>query len=181
MLSSWGHLQWHQMSVKLSEIPVNLDCLFNSSFTLTTKKTPKAALISLCEGNGRWPWDSLHKGPVMWKAFPWRDVIMTIGLISVSSGPPPPLYEPLPFDHVRDLACRSGQWNTNQGSFWDNFYQLFPDLYATLHDDVIKWKHFPRYWPFVRGIHRSAVNSPHKGQWRGTLMFFLSAPEYTVE
>ena len=23
-----------------------------------------------------------------------------------------------------------------------------------LHDDVIKWKHFPRYWPFVRGIHR---------------------------
>ena len=37
-----------------------------------------------------------------------------------------------------------------------------------LHDDVIKWKHFPRYWPFVRGIHRSPVNSPHKGQWRGT-------------
>ena len=32
------------------------------------------------------------------------------------------------------------------------------------HDDVIKWKHFPRYWPFVRGIHRSTVNSPHKGQ-----------------
>ena len=30
----------------------------------------------------------------------------------------------------------------------------------TLHDDVIKWKHFPRNWPFVRGIHRSPVNSP---------------------
>ena len=41
------------------------------------------------------------------------------------------------------------------------------------HDDVIKWKHFPRYWPFVRGIHRSPVNSPHKGQWRGALMFYL--------
>ena len=41
------------------------------------------------------------------------------------------------------------------------------------HDDVIKWKHFPRYWPFVREIHRSPVNSPHKGQWRGTLMFSL--------
>ena len=24
------------------------------------------------------------------------------------------------------------------------------------HDDVIKWKHFRRYWPFVQGIHRSA-------------------------
>ena len=41
------------------------------------------------------------------------------------------------------------------------------------HDVVIKWKHFPRYWPFVRGIHRSPVNSPHKGQWRGALMFSL--------
>ena len=30
------------------------------------------------------------------------------------------------------------------------------------HDDVIKWKHFPHYWPFVRGIHRSPVNSPQR-------------------
>ena len=36
-----------------------------------------------------------------------------------------------------------------------------------------KWKHFPRYWSFVWGIHWSPVNSPHKGQWRGTLMFSL--------
>ena len=42
-----------------------------------------------------------------------------------------------------------------------------------IHDDVIKWKHFPRYSPFVRGIHRSPVNSPHKGQWHGALMFSL--------
>ena len=41
------------------------------------------------------------------------------------------------------------------------------------HDDVIKWKHFQRYLPFVWGIHRSPVNSPHKGQWRGALMFSL--------
>ena len=41
------------------------------------------------------------------------------------------------------------------------------------HDDVIKWKHFPRCWPFVRGIHRSPVNSPHKGQRRWALMFSL--------
>ena len=44
---------------------------------------------------------------------------------------------------------------------------------AWFHDDVIKWKHFPRYWPFVRGIHRSPVNSPHKGQWRGALILSL--------
>ena len=44
---------------------------------------------------------------------------------------------------------------------------------GALHDDVIKWKHFPRNWPFVRRIHRSPVNSPHKGQWRGALIFSL--------
>ena len=38
---------------------------------------------------------------------------------------------------------------------------------CTVHDAVIKWKHFPRYWPFVRGIHWSPVNSLHKDQWRG--------------
>ena len=48
------------------------------------------------------------------------------------------------------------------------------------HDDVIKWKHFPRYWPFVRGIHRSPVNSPQKGQCRGALMFLSSAPWINV-
>ena len=41
------------------------------------------------------------------------------------------------------------------------------------HDGFIKWKHFPRYWPSVRGIHRSWVDSPHKGQWHGDLMFSL--------
>ena len=39
------------------------------------------------------------------------------------------------------------------------------------HDDVIKWKHFSRYWPFVWGIHRSPMNSPDKSRWRGALMF----------
>ena len=47
------------------------------------------------------------------------------------------------------------------------------DALASDHDDVIKWKHFPRYWPIVRGIHRSPLKSPHKGQWRGALMFSL--------
>ena len=40
-------------------------------------------------------------------------------------------------------------------------------------NDVIKWKHYPHYWPFVWGIHQPPVKSPHKGQWRRTLMFSL--------
>ena len=35
----------------------------------------------------------------------------------------------------------------------------------------IKMSSNPRYWPVVRGIHRSPVNSPHKGHWRGA--FFI--------
>ena len=35
---------------------------------------------------------------------------------------------------------------------------------ARKHDDVIKGKHFPRYWPFVWGIHRSPMSPPDKGQ-----------------
>ena len=46
------------------------------------------------------------------------------------------------------------------------------------HDDVIKWKYFARYWPFVRGIHRSPVNSPHTKASDAELWCFLwSAPE----
>ena len=56
-----------------------------------------------------------------------------------------------------------------------NMYHIAPSgkFVFVAHDDIIKWKHFPRYWPFVQGIHRSPVNSPHKGQWRGALMFSL--------
>ena len=45
------------------------------------------------------------------------------------------------------------------------------------HDEVIKWKHFPHYWPFVRGIGWFPVNSPHKGHWRRVLCFLWSASE----
>ena len=60
---------------------------------------------------------------------------------------------------------------------WTNVYQ---DAMQSLrfhdgsHDDVIKWKHFSRYWPFVRITHLSPVTSPHTGQWRGALMFSLT-------
>ena len=43
--------------------------------------------------------------------------------------------------------------------------QSFLDcLSADKHDDVLKWNHFPCYRPFAGKIHRSPVNSPHKGQ-----------------
>ena len=63
-------------------------------------------------------------------------------------------------------------------SYWIAFYENL-DIGVSVvhgsiwHDDVIKCKHFPRYWPFVRGIHRPPVNFQRNGQWRGALMFSL--------
>ena len=45
------------------------------------------------------------------------------------------------------------------------------------HDDVIKWKHFPRYWTFVRGIHRSRWIPRTKASDAELWCFLWSAPE----
>ena len=57
------------------------------------------------------------------------------------------------------------------GSLWLRGITVRNGPFIEIHDDVIQWKIFPPYWPFVRGIHRSPVNPPHIGQWRGALMF----------
>ena len=65
-------------------------------------------------------------------------------------------------------------WILTQGSIYNGTVSMSPVMAGLIHDDVIKWKYFPRNWPFVRGIHRSPVNSPqHKGQGREALMFSL--------
>ena len=69
----------------------------------------------------------------------------------------------------RDLTIRRliGYWNKGQDAI-----HKYPDVcYDTWWRHQME--HFPRYWSCVRGIHRSPVNSPHKGQWRGALMFSL--------
>ena len=68
-------------------------------------------------------------------------------------------------------------WGVYPSALWCSLWQHVSrswhvdEIYGEpiFHDDVMKWKHFPRYWPFVRGIHRSPVNSPH-----GALMFSLT-------
>ena len=57
----------------------------------------------------------------------------------------------------------------SESSVWCTEAMYVPPL----HDCIIKWKHFLHEWPFVRGIHRSLVNSPHKGQRHRALMFSL--------
>ena len=64
--------------------------------------------------------------------------------------------------HIKSVHCCRKQCS------FENVFEL-----SEPYDDVIKWKHLPIYWPFVRGIARSAMKSPHKGQWRDALMISL--------
>ena len=79
--------------------------------------------------------------------------------------------------HMSSKLCRRGPHECEENSCTIICALILYVAKSTMcrheHDDVIKWKHFPRNWPLVRGIHRSPVNSPHKGQWRGALMFSL--------
>ena len=43
-----------------------------------------------------------------------------------------------------------GGWYSNHAEIARKSHLIIP-----FHDNVIKWKYFPCYWPFVRGIHRS--------------------------
>ena len=77
------------------------------------------------------------------------------------------------YQYLRHVVWRHVQIRSHSSKSSDlAFNRVIPrygELLVFPHDDVIKWKHLPRYWPFVRGIHRS----PNKGQWRETLMFSL--------
>ena len=75
-------------------------------------------------------------------------------------------------------AVSTRSWGITLSSLWDHPSSGYHIVYEcwglkAQHDYVFKWKHFLRYWPFLRGIHRSPVNSLHKGQWRRDLMFSL--------
>ena len=79
-----------------------------------------------------------------------------------------------------EMAAILDEIFSSAGNWWSLYMDVtYPVTFLKMstlyifHDDVIKWKHFPRNWLFVRGIHRSPVNSPHKGQWRTALMFSL--------
>ena len=79
-----------------------------------------------------------------------------------------PLSEPMMVSLLTHICVTRPQWvKYTHGLGWD-WSSMGPVRYN--HDDVIEWKHFPRCWPFVRGIHRSPVNSPYKGQWLRALM-----------
>ena len=82
---------------------------------------------------------------------------------------------------VTVIYCNKSNKHINQ---WKLLFTHLPHRWRSscspfIHDDVIKWKHFPRYWPFVRGIHQWI---PHTKASDAELWCLLwSAPEQKVE
>ena len=130
-----------------------------------------SALLAILRGIHRSPVNSLHthKGQ-------WRGALM-LSLICAWINVWVNIWFESRISRLRDLTRSCGKTsvrlvNRATGIPWGIVSSTY-NISILWHDDVIKWKHFPHYWPFMRGIHRSPVNSPHKGQWRGALMFSL--------
>ena len=75
-------IQWRHSGCDGFSNHRRLDCLFNHLLRRRTNKTSKLWVIYLCEEKPhQWPMDSLHKGPVTPKMFPFDDVIVEFSTI----------------------------------------------------------------------------------------------------
>ena len=181
----------HYCDVKMTAITSQITSLTSVYSSADQRKHQSSASLDFVRGSHRWPVNSPHKRPVMRKMFPFDDVIMfwrevtTVGEGWTCFGDFPNLMRFLWITFLRKFATRRFFMGRNFRSnilvplnvicVWKSHLSHATILslaltlvvqgpqYSWRHDDVIKWKHFPRYWSFMRGIHRSPVNSPHKG------------------
>ena len=71
------------------------------------------------------------------------------------------------------INCILNQWQSSSSVACSTTKISKINITENSHDDVIKWKHFPRYWPFVRGIHRWSRWIPHTKASDAELWCFL--------
>ena len=126
-----------------------LDCLSNCLFKLTSKRTSKPALLTLCERN---PWPS--QGPETWKTFPWNDVIGTWN--TQDRFTPCISTDTL---NMLNISTFGGRHNGRDGA---SNHQPRDCLLNRLSDADQRKHQSSASLAFVWGIHRSPVNSPHK-------------------
>ena len=140
--------------------------LYNTQPLIRQRKHQSSASLAFVRGIRRWPVNSPHKGPVTRKIFPFDDVTMI----------------------CHEMCCALLTWyyiNVKDpcGVFihifksslaWMNSYQRLNAEKLRKHDDIIKWKHFSSYWPFVWGESTDDRWIPlRKGHWSGTLGVFF--------
>ena len=74
----------------------------------------------------------------------------------------------------KGLIPKLTTWTTTVYIVWYEPDWLEKSYTNAMYDYVIKWKHFPRYWPSVRGIHRSKASDA--GLWYFRWLETLSGP-----
>ena len=167
------------------------------------RKHQSSASLAFMRGIHQWPVNSPHRWPVTRKRFPFDDVIMIFHnaihqWVQISNFL---IYFRVITQHwvddlvsseiiLKDIDKSSA---TKKQSIQTVCIHLFHDL--TLNN--VRWlillisRRLMMTWlngnifcvtgPLCGESNRSPVDSPHRGQWRGALVVFLSAPEQTVE
>ena len=139
------------------------DCLLNRLFRHKSKKTSKLRVTGLFAGNSPVTGEFPAQRAVTRKMFVFNDVIM-LWLYNCK-------YR-IEFIMPRYvMRSRTTVWSWSEKIQFEKVDMTFS------HDDVIKWKHFPRNWPFVRGIHRSRWIPQTKASDTELWCFLWSASE----
>ena len=99
------------------------------------------------------------KDPPYWP-FEWSPAV-TGGFSSQGLG----MQETVPYPDVTDTRCSCPVLLIQWFLFAAAHVLLVTFFFNRYNNDVRKWKQFPRYCPFVTGIHWSPLDSLHKGQW----------------
>ena len=83
--------------------------------------------------------------------------------------------------YLTTLGCDISVFVTSESQLWSNFVgsRIYPRL-IWIPDDVIKWKHFPRYWS-LWGDSTGDWRIPLKNSDEELWYFLWFAPEQTVE
>ena len=140
-----------------------------------------SASLAFVLGIHRWPVNSPHKGPVTRKMFPFDDVIMRPGHVVKGNRIQTSLkrrYAVIMSNKKYGMWLFTQHFETkwylrsylNAKRWKSNLFEM--RAWSNFHDDVIDRKHSEAL-DICGGIHRSPVDSPHKGQWHGALMVSL--------
>ena len=152
------------------------DCLLNRLCRRRSKKISKIRVTGICMGNSpvtgefrkcfQLMTSSWYLTSSGWTSSAFRGIVL-YGWI----------YDNPMFCHDINLVTFLSEghivaWRDTVNTVWWRFNAV--QYIMILHDGDIKWKHFPRYWPFVRGIHTKTSDAE---RW----CFLWSASELTVE
>ena len=112
-----------------------------------------SALLALCAGNSPVPVNSPHKGQ-------WRGALVFSLICAWINGW-------VNNRETGDLRRNRGHYDVSvMHILWNILYVRTQEVSNPRdHDDVMKWKHFPRHWPFVRA-----------GEFTGHKTFYHSSP-----